>query len=256
MVHNRELFQRLSGNEVRGIAGEKRLRCVCFSFDLSSLFRFWRAIVHCFVPRFSIRRRTSLSLSYHSFPLLSELRKRWLVALRRDEGANSRVSESTVRCGERFLRQIFTFLLVPKSLCTLPLQIMAKQGRQSWSLPESRCSAIGFLFFSFFFCAPSLRAPVSNGMRVNYEAEKGTALRESVQLTPVGQMMKPLSIESWPNSERLQRKRSKVCAGSADRAANTQPRACEVTMSVEIITFKKLGFFSFTWPLFSSQVLL
>ena len=37
---NRGLFQSLSRNEVRGFAGEKRLRCKCFSFDLSSLFRF------------------------------------------------------------------------------------------------------------------------------------------------------------------------------------------------------------------------
>ena len=36
-------------------------------------------------------------------------------------------------------------------------------------------------------------------MSVDYEAEKGTALRESVQLTPIGQMMKPLSIENWRN---------------------------------------------------------
>ena len=34
-------------------------------------------------------------------------------------------------------------------------------------------------------------------MSVDYEAEKGTALREGVQLTPVGQMMKPLFIQSW-----------------------------------------------------------
>ena len=92
----------------------------------------------------------------------------------------------------------------------------------------------------FFFLHPQLRgaslpAPVSNGMSPDYEAEKGTALRESVQLTPVGQMKKPLSIESWRNiySERLQCKRRKVCARSADRAANTQC-ACEGTMSVEI----------------------
>ena len=39
-------------------------------------------------------------------------------------------------------------------------------------------------------------------MSVDYEAEKGKPLRESVQLTSVGQMMKPLSIEpieSWWN---------------------------------------------------------
>ena len=79
---------------------------------------------------------------------------------------------------------------------------------------------------------------------MDYEAEKGTALKESVQLTPVGQMLKPLSIESWRNSERLQRKRRKVRAGSADRAANMQC-ACQLTMSVEINPFKKLCFFPF-----------
>ena len=67
-------------------------------------------------------------------------------------------------------------------------------------------------------------------MSVDYEAEKGTALRESVQLTPVGQMMKRLFIQSWRNTpERLQRKRSKVREGSADRAANTR---CRPTRSV------------------------
>ena len=31
---------------------------------------------------------------------------------------------------------------------------------------------------------------------------------------------------------------------------NKQKKGFEATMSVEIITFKKLGFFPFTWPLF------
>ena len=40
---NRGLFQRLSGNEVRGIAGEKRLRCVCvFLVWYVISFRFWK----------------------------------------------------------------------------------------------------------------------------------------------------------------------------------------------------------------------
>ena len=36
-------------------------------------------------------------------------------------------------------------------------------------------------------------------MIVDYEAEKGTALRESMQSTPVGHMMKSLSLETWRN---------------------------------------------------------
>ena len=62
---------------------------------------------------------------------------------------------------------------------------------------------LSFFYFLFLPATWSLRAPVSNGMSVDYEAEKGTALRESVQLTSVGQMMKPLSIEpieSWRNT--------------------------------------------------------
>ena len=103
---------------------------VCVSGLIRNLFfDFGKATNdNCCVPRFSNGRRTSPSLSYHSLPQSSELTwKHWLVALRRDEGATSRVSESTVLCGKRFLRKIFTFLLVPKSLWTLPLPMIAKQ---------------------------------------------------------------------------------------------------------------------------------
>ena len=58
---------------------------------------------------------------------------------------------------------------------------------------------MGVFFFVFFFSPASLHALVSNGMRVDYKAEKGTALKESVQLTLVDEMTKPLSIESWRN---------------------------------------------------------
>ena len=94
-----------------------------------------------------------------------------------------------------------SFLLVPKSLWTLPLPIMANQGKLVVSWKQMQCHWCLFVFF-----APatwSLRAAVSSGMSVDYEAEKGTALKESVQLTSVGQMMKPLSIEpieSWRNT--------------------------------------------------------
>ena len=142
-------------------------------------------------------------------------------ALRRDEGAHSRVSESTVLCSERFLRKIFTFLLVPKSLWTLPLPIQW-QSKESWSLPESRCSAIGV----FFFC-PQLEVSVTcAGLQWN---EHGLRSRERH-----GPGRKRAVDSCWPNDEttlyrnlveheRLQRKRSKV------RAANTRCRpTCDV----------------------------
>ena len=60
-------------------------------------------------------------------------------------------------------------------------------------LRESRCNTIGV----FFARTWSLPAPVSHGMSADYEAKKGTAQRENVLLTTVGQMMRPLTIESW-----------------------------------------------------------
>ena len=56
------------------------------SFHISSAFG--NAIQHCCGPRCSNRRRTSPSLSFHSFPMSSELGKRWLVAIRLNEESN------------------------------------------------------------------------------------------------------------------------------------------------------------------------
>ena len=51
---NRPFAQLWPGNEVRGIAGENRLRCVCFSFELSFFFYFGMPFSdQCCVPRCS-----------------------------------------------------------------------------------------------------------------------------------------------------------------------------------------------------------
>ena len=81
-----------------GASPARNDRDVCVSRLICHLvFDFGKPTIdHCCVPRFSNGRRTNPSLSYHSFPLSSELSKHSLVALRRDEGANSRrLSEST-----------------------------------------------------------------------------------------------------------------------------------------------------------------
>ena len=169
------------------------------------------AIDHCCVPSFSNGCRTSPSLSYHSFPLSSERRKHWLVALRRDEGANSCVSESTVLCSEHFLRKIFTFLLVPKSLWTLPLPIMAKQGKLVAPWKHMQCRRC--FFFFFFFCARNSVKSLCAGLQWN---ERGLRSRERH-----GPERKRPVDSRWPNDEttlypkladheRLQRNRSKV----------------------------------------------
>ena len=129
-VSQKSTSQRLSGNEVRGITGENRLRCVCFSFDLSSLFQFWKAnnrsVLCC-----SLFQRTEDEslLSHQSFPLSSEARKRWLVALRRDEGANFRVTNTTVLCSEHFLPTHFHFPAHAQASLESPSTIMANRRR-------------------------------------------------------------------------------------------------------------------------------
>ena len=57
---NRPFAQLWPGNEVRGIAGEIRLRCVCFSLELSFFFCLGMSFSdHCCVPRFFNRGRAS-----------------------------------------------------------------------------------------------------------------------------------------------------------------------------------------------------
>ena len=79
-------------------------RLICHLF-----FDFGKPTIdHCCVPRFSNGRRTSPSLSYHSFPLsrLSELRKHWLDA-GKDEGVrppshqHARTAHRLTACRQR-----------------------------------------------------------------------------------------------------------------------------------------------------------
>ena len=77
---NRLFAQLWPGNEVRGIAGENRLRCVCFSFELLFFFCFGMLFSdHSHVPRCSDRDRASPSLFFHSVPRSSEL---WFLVIR------------------------------------------------------------------------------------------------------------------------------------------------------------------------------
>ena len=67
------------GNEVRDIAGQNRLQCVCFSFELSFFFYFGMSFSdQCCVLRCSSRGMANPSfLSHdHSFQRSSELRER------------------------------------------------------------------------------------------------------------------------------------------------------------------------------------
>ena len=58
---------------------------------------------HCCVPQCSNRQNTSPGLSFHTFPSDPDRRKRWLVAIRPDEGPSFKVTSSTVVCSSHFL---------------------------------------------------------------------------------------------------------------------------------------------------------
>ena len=116
---NRPFAQLWPGNEVRGIAGQNRLRCVCFSFELSFFFHFGMSLSdQCCVPRCSNRGMAIPSLLSLSFQWSSEPQGA-LFYLPFDRLTDSlRTSNSTVVCmgSTSSLRKMFAFMLVPKSL--------------------------------------------------------------------------------------------------------------------------------------------
>ena len=123
---NRSFAQLWPGNDVRGIAGENRLRCVCSSIELSFFFCFGMLFSdHCCVPRCSNRDRASPPLFSRGFSRSSELRKRWLLDICQADWSHFRVPNSTVVCIEHVLpEKNFAFMLVPKSLWTLPSPVL------------------------------------------------------------------------------------------------------------------------------------
>ena len=58
---------------------------------------------HCCVPHCTARRDDGMMRSFHHFPDDSERQKKWLLGIRRDEGAHFNVSRCTVVCSDHFL---------------------------------------------------------------------------------------------------------------------------------------------------------
>ena len=115
----------------------------------------------------------------------------WLVALRRGEAANFRLSKSTILCSEHFPSKDFHFPARAQESFDSHSTDHGKPRKASCLPRACRFSAIGVFFFRPLF---SVRRSAWNerGLR---SRERHT-LRESVLLTPVGQMMRPLTIES------------------------------------------------------------
>ena len=60
-------------------------------------------------------------------------------------------------------------------------------------------------------------------------------------------------MRSMGHNKQERKRKEKEIKKKKEEQAKTNKEGFEVTMSVEIITLKKLGFFPFTWPLFLSR---
>ncbi|XP_065888497.1 THAP domain-containing protein 2-like [Dysidea avara] len=63
---------------------------------------------HCCVPQCTNRRNKNPELSYHTFPKTAELKKKWIMAIQRDEGPTFKVTNNTVVCSAHFVPSDYT----------------------------------------------------------------------------------------------------------------------------------------------------
>ena len=144
---NRPFAQLWPGNEVRGIAGENRLHCVCFSFELSFFFCFWMSFSdHCCFPRFSNQGRASPSLFSHGFHgQVSSGSAGYLPFVRLTGRTSASRTARSYALSTSSLRKIFAFMLVPKSMWTLPSPVLWNRVRLDTSRKHVQCHRC-FLF--------------------------------------------------------------------------------------------------------------
>ena len=58
---------------------------------------------HCCVPFCVARQSKTPNLSFHTFPKDTLLKKKWIIAVKRDEGPEFHVTKSTVVCSDHFV---------------------------------------------------------------------------------------------------------------------------------------------------------
>ena len=138
------------GSGTRFGASQARIGCVVCVSHLSFRFFFCFGTSfsdHCCVPHSSNRGRASPSLFSHGRSRSSELRKRWLLAIRQADWSHFRVPNSTVvyALSTSSLKKIFSFMLVPKSLWTLPSPVLWNRVRLDTSRKQVQCHRC-FLF--------------------------------------------------------------------------------------------------------------
>ncbi|XP_046334582.1 THAP domain-containing protein 11-like [Haliotis rufescens] len=74
------------------------------------------AAEHCCVPQCMSDTRYDKSVSFHSFPQDADLRKLWIVAIRRDEGPFFTVTKKTTVCSNHFLNEDYKYTPVRRTL--------------------------------------------------------------------------------------------------------------------------------------------
>ena len=157
---------------------------------------------HCCVPRFFNRGRASPSLFSHGFSRSSELRKRWLLAIRQADWSHFRLPNNTVVCIEHVLpAKNFAFMLVPKSMWTLPSPVLWNRVR----LDTSRKQVLCHRCFLFTRMGPKWECEARRRRESDMFA-RGSPRRR------LGQMLRPLTIGSWQKGSGRGCNAGEVCA--------------------------------------------
>ena len=126
---------------------------------------------HCCVPRCSNRRSKNPNLSFHSFPRKEDLRKKWIVAIRRDVGEQFQITGNTVVCSEHFLDSSFH-----------PVHPMSDPSSPGKTKKRSRVLMTDAVPCRFAFGPPASRERPSLADRFAIGASRALDLQEKKEL--------------------------------------------------------------------------
>ena len=85
---------------------------------------------HCCVPLCTNRRNKSHGVSFHTFPRDAELRKKWISAIKIDEGPDFAITQHTVVCSAHFLRSDYVSRAPPVTATADVLPSPAAERRE------------------------------------------------------------------------------------------------------------------------------
>ena len=143
---------------------------------------------HCCVPMCTNRRKKTPDLSFHLFPRKPETFRKWIVAIRRDEGQSFRVTANTVVCGAHFKDEDYFGGALATSSCGKDEKDRHEvPSRKRRLKPDAVPSIFSFRRAQSERPSPTVRRQVAQG-----RTEK---LKLAKKLITFGPLTKPESVE-------------------------------------------------------------